>query len=126
MATPPTFFVDYKKGEVNEIKVLLRNPATEKDPNKKREILKKVVALMTMGVDLSELFADIVLCSRTKVLHILLCLSSYVHTHTHPHTHSLSFVRSFCGCRPRMVACLFDLLVADNAAIGHRTLCKRN
>jgi hypothetical protein len=27
----------------------------------------QVVALMTMGVDLSELFADIVLCSRTKV-----------------------------------------------------------
>jgi vesicle coat complex subunit len=67
MATPPTFFVDHKKGEVNEIKMLLRNPTTDKDPVKKKEILKKVVALMTMGIDMSELFADIIICSRTKV-----------------------------------------------------------
>jgi hypothetical protein len=42
MSVPPTFFVDHKRGEVNELKALLNNPAFFKQPDKRREIIKKV------------------------------------------------------------------------------------
>ncbi len=45
MSVPPTFFVDHKRGEVNELKALLNNPAFFKQPDKRREIIKKVIEL---------------------------------------------------------------------------------
>lgn len=39
---PPPYLVDHKRGEVNELKALLRNQRVERDPNKKREVIKKV------------------------------------------------------------------------------------
>ncbi|RHY24987.1 hypothetical protein DYB32_008578 [Aphanomyces invadans] len=50
----PTYFSDKKKGEVNELK------------NKKREIIKKVIAYMTLGIDVSRIFSEIVVCVNTK------------------------------------------------------------
>jgi hypothetical protein len=41
------YFVDEKKGEVNELKALLKNINVEKDIRRKREIIKKVIAYMT-------------------------------------------------------------------------------
>eukprot|EP00299_Pterocystis_sp_00344_P016402 c8232_g1_i1.p1 GENE.c8232_g1_i1~~c8232_g1_i1.p1 ORF type:complete len:735 (-),score=164.69 c8232_g1_i1:51-2255(-) len=103
MTTPPTFFVDLKKGEVNEIKAMLRNPNTDKDPNKRKEILKKVVALMTMGVDMSELFADIVVCSRTKDLVqkklIYLFITNYAHAVNNQQTALLAVNTLQTDCR---------------------------
>ena len=37
----PQFFVDVKKGEVNELRLLLRAVSLDKDPVKKRDIIKK-------------------------------------------------------------------------------------
>ena len=36
------FFVDSKKGEVNELKALLKNINVERDMKRKRDVLKKV------------------------------------------------------------------------------------
>ena len=45
---PDSYFTESKKGEVNELRNLLRNFATERDPLRKRDIIKKVIAYMTL------------------------------------------------------------------------------
>ena len=50
----PQVGVEQKKGEVNELKVALRNPGLERDPEKKREVIKRVIAYMTLGIDVSK------------------------------------------------------------------------
>ncbi|OQR96077.1 AP-1 complex subunit beta [Achlya hypogyna] len=62
----PNYFSDRKKGEVNELKNLLRDVTVERDPKKKREIIKKVIAYMTLGIDVSRIFSEMVLCVDTK------------------------------------------------------------
>ena len=62
---PPQFFIDNKKGEVNELRQLLKNIMDEKDNKKRREVIKKVIAYMTLGVDVSKLFTDMVRISST-------------------------------------------------------------
>ena len=60
----PTFFSEMKKGEVNELRVQLRSATTEKDPMKMRGVVQKVISYMTLGIDMSQLFTDMVMvCS---------------------------------------------------------------
>ncbi|RLN80183.1 hypothetical protein BBJ28_00020018 [Nothophytophthora sp. Chile5] len=59
----PNYFTDKKKGEQ-----LLREVTVEKDVKRKREIIKKVIAYMTLGIDVSRLFSEMVLCVDTKDL----------------------------------------------------------
>ena len=66
MPPPPQFFIDNKKGEVNELRQLLKNIMDEKDNKKRREVIKKVIAYMTLGVDVSKLFTDMVRISSTN------------------------------------------------------------
>lgn len=47
-AVPDSYFTESKKGEVNELRNLLRNFGTERDPQRKRDIIKKVIAYMTL------------------------------------------------------------------------------
>ncbi|UKK00625.2 hypothetical protein MACK_000699 [Theileria orientalis] len=83
-----TYFADNRKGEVGELRLLLRKmlldsntlSTTEKivsqivDPNidhikalnmKRRDILKRLIGTMTMGIDLSSLYTDVVMVSQT-------------------------------------------------------------
>lgn len=62
----PKFFVDHKKGEVAELLKLLTNPNTEHDPQKKKDVVKRVIAYMTLGVDVSKLFYEMVKVSITN------------------------------------------------------------
>lgn len=59
------YFVDQKKGEVNELKQLLKNINIERDVNKKRDIIKKVIAYMTLGIDVSRLFTDMIMVKKS-------------------------------------------------------------
>lgn len=70
MATPAPTNSTYfdKKGEVNELKQLLRSVAMEKDNAKKRDVMKKVIAYMTLGIDVSRLFSEMVMASATTDL----------------------------------------------------------
>ncbi len=62
--TPPD-----KKGEINELKAALSDPNVDRDQNKKREILSKVITYTTMGLDTSKLFDKMMLvCSGTIVV----------------------------------------------------------
>eukprot|EP00929_Paragymnodinium_shiwhaense_P072416 TRINITY_DN36759_c0_g1_i1.p1 TRINITY_DN36759_c0_g1~~TRINITY_DN36759_c0_g1_i1.p1 ORF type:complete len:873 (-),score=248.21 TRINITY_DN36759_c0_g1_i1:242-2860(-) len=66
MAAPTPYF--QKKGEVYELQKLLRAAAADKDHQKKRDAIKKVIAYMTIGIDVSPLFSDMVMASATNDL----------------------------------------------------------
>lgn len=55
------YFSTTKKGEIYELKEELRHPKADK----KREAIKKVIAAMTVGKDVSMLFTDVVVCMQT-------------------------------------------------------------
>jgi len=50
---------------VNELKQLLRSIYIDKDPQKKKDVIKKVIAYMTLGIDVSRLYPEMVKASRT-------------------------------------------------------------
>jgi AP-4 complex subunit beta-1 len=60
VSNAPKFFVDHKKGEVVELMNLLKNPNIDKDQAKKKDVIKRVIAYMTLGVDVSKLFYEMV------------------------------------------------------------------
>lgn len=47
---------------------LLRTVNMDKDSKRKRDVIKKVIAYMTLGIDVSRLFADMTLACNTKDL----------------------------------------------------------
>ncbi|KEP61139.1 UNVERIFIED_CONTAM: HEAT repeat-containing protein [Hammondia hammondi] len=64
----PQFFVDQKRGELYELRQVLRSLPTERDVAKQRDALKKLIAYMTVGLDVSRLFADVVMLASTADL----------------------------------------------------------
>eukprot|EP00562_Extubocellulus_spinifer_P002815 CAMPEP_0178486214 /NCGR_PEP_ID=MMETSP0696-20121128/8692_1 /TAXON_ID=265572 /ORGANISM="Extubocellulus spinifer, Strain CCMP396" /LENGTH=884 /DNA_ID=CAMNT_0020113871 /DNA_START=200 /DNA_END=2854 /DNA_ORIENTATION=+ len=76
---PDSYFTESRKGEVNELRNLLRNFTVERDQKKKREIIKKVIAYMTLGIDVSRLFTEMMLAIETrdlvikKMVYLFLC-----------------------------------------------------
>jgi AP-4 complex subunit beta-1 len=82
---PDSYFTESKKGEVNELRNLLRNFATERDPQRRRDIIKKVIAYMTLGIDVSRLFTEMMLAIETrdlvikKMVYLYLCNYAYSH-----------------------------------------------
>jgi len=68
--------IEHKKGEVNELKASLRNPAIDRDPEKKREVIKRVIAYMTLGIDVSKLFSEMIMvrpACRLRIVHLATC-----------------------------------------------------
>lgn len=57
-----------KKGEVHELRQLLRGAAADRDQQKKRDAIKKVIAYMTLGIDVSPLFSEMIMASATTDL----------------------------------------------------------
>jgi AP-1 complex subunit beta-1 len=55
------FFVSHKKGEIAEWRDEINSP----DKDRKKDAVKKVIAAMTVGKDVSMLFADVVNCMQT-------------------------------------------------------------
>lgn len=57
------------KGELAELKTQLRQLAGSRAPgieDAKRELYKKVISYMTIGIDVSQLFSEMVMCSATS------------------------------------------------------------
>ncbi len=65
----PAYFVDQKKGEINELKQLLKNLNIEKDIQRKRDLIKKVIAYMTLGIDVSRLFTEMIMVNYLTTFH---------------------------------------------------------
>lgn len=82
---PDSYFAESRKGEVNELRQLLRTVSTEKDLTRQREIVKKVIAYMTLGIDVSRLFSDVMLLVETRDLvvkkMVYLFLTNYATSH---------------------------------------------
>ncbi|CAG0901274.1 unnamed protein product [Darwinula stevensoni] len=64
--TDSKYFTTTKKGEIYELKSELNSEKKEK----KREAVKKVIASMTVGKDVSSLFPDVVNCMQTDNLEL--------------------------------------------------------
>jgi len=60
------YFVDPRKGEVNELRSLLTNANLMRNANKKRDVIKKVIGYMTLGIDVSSLFPNMVMLASTN------------------------------------------------------------
>jgi len=60
------YFQTTKKGEIHELKEELANPK----PDKKKDAVKKVIAAMTVGKDVSMLFTDVVNCIQTSSIEL--------------------------------------------------------
>ncbi|MGB1596125.1 MAG: hypothetical protein ACPIOQ_25415, partial [Promethearchaeia archaeon] len=56
-------FVDHKKGEIPELKNLLRDSAVDKNPKQKRAVMERVVGYMTLGIDMSPLFSEMIMAT---------------------------------------------------------------
>jgi signal transduction histidine kinase len=50
-----------RKSEINELRAALNDPTIDKDQEKKREVLQKVIGYMTMGLDTSKLFHSMIM-----------------------------------------------------------------
>ena len=75
---------DYKKGEINELKTLMRNRAVERDPKKRREVIKKVIGYQSIGIDVSKLFTEMAMAVATTDLVIKKMVYLYVCTLSNP------------------------------------------
>jgi vesicle coat complex subunit len=64
--TDSKYFTTTKKGEIYELKAELNSDKKEK----KKEAVKKVIASMTVGKDVSSLFPDVVNCMQTDNLEL--------------------------------------------------------
>ena len=53
-----------RRGEVNELKQLLRSSLSERDGEKMRDAIKKVIGYMTLGIDMSRVFSEMVMASQ--------------------------------------------------------------
>jgi vesicle coat complex subunit len=104
---PDSYFTESKKGEVNELRTLLRNFATERDPKRKRDIIKKVIAYMTLGIDVSRLFTEMMLAIETrdlvikKMVYLYLC--NYATTHPDLAQMCTNTLQKDCGNEDPMV-----------------------
>jgi len=104
---PDSYFTESKKGEVNELRNLLRNFATERDPKRKREIIKKVIAYMTLGIDVSRLFTEMMLAIETrdlvikKMVYLYLC--NYAVSHPELAQMCTNTLQKDCGNEDPMV-----------------------
>ena len=106
-AVPDSYFDERRKGEVNELRNLLRNFATERDQQKKRDIIKKVIAYMTLGIDVSRLFTEMMLAIETrdlvikKMVYLFLC--NYATTHPELAQMCTNTLQKDCGNDDPMV-----------------------
>lgn len=106
-AVPDSYFTESRKGEVNELKNLLRNFTTERDPKRKRDIIKKVIAYMTLGIDVSRLFSEMMLAIETRDLVIkkmvYLYLVNYARSHPELAQMCTNTLQKDCGNEDPMV-----------------------
>ena len=56
-----------KKGEVSELQQSLQSPEVQRDARQYKIVIRKVIACMTLGMDLSSLFMDMIKVSLCHV-----------------------------------------------------------
>eukprot|EP00041_Stephanoeca_diplocostata_P036376 m.1324797 g.1324797 ORF g.1324797 m.1324797 type:complete len:805 (-) comp24852_c4_seq1:147-2561(-) len=80
------YFSDNKRSEVNELRTTLNSLDVQRDPKKYREACQKVISYMTLGIDVSRLFTEMVMASASedmvqkKLVYLYLC--NYAESHS--------------------------------------------
>jgi AP-4 complex subunit beta-1 len=106
-AIPDSYFTESRKGEINELRTLLRGFSSERDPQRKRDIIKKVIAYMTLGIDVSRLFSEMMMAIETRDLVIkkmvYLYLTNYARSHPELAQMCTNTLQKDCGNEDPMV-----------------------
>jgi vesicle coat complex subunit len=91
------------KGEVGELKMQLRQLAGSRAPGAedlKRELYKKVISYMTVGIDVSSLFSEMVMCSATSDIVLkkmcYLYVGNYARVHPDLSLLTINFLQKDC------------------------------
>lgn len=50
-----------KKSDVGELRAQLRSPDVQRDPRRYLQTVQKVIACMTLGIDVSKLFSEMIM-----------------------------------------------------------------
>uniref|UniRef100_A0A5B7BH30 Beta-adaptin-like protein n=1 Tax=Davidia involucrata TaxID=16924 RepID=A0A5B7BH30_DAVIN len=90
------------KGEVSDLKMQLRQLAGSRAPgtdDSKRELFKKAISYMTIGIDVSSLFSEMVMCSATS--DIVLKKMCYL------------YVGNYAKCNPDLALLTINFLQKD-------------
>ena len=58
---------------------------TEKDPKRKQDVIKRVIAYMTLGIDVSPVFGEMMVCVETRDLVIKKMVYLYLTTYAQEH-----------------------------------------
>jgi AP-4 complex subunit beta-1 len=84
-----SYFTDFRKGEVNELQDAMRDAlrasSTDKSSTKLIDTIKRVIAYMTLGIDVSKLFPEMIMATNTtnlvqkKLVYLYLC--NYAESH---------------------------------------------
>lgn len=80
------YFSDNKRSEVNELRTTLNTLEVQRDVKRYREACMKVIHYMTLGIDVSRLFTEMVMASATqdmvqkKLVYLYLC--NYAESHS--------------------------------------------
>lgn len=92
MSSSTNYFTNTRRGEIPELQEELNSTK----PDKKREAVKKVIAAMTIGKDVSALFSHVVKCMETQNIELKKLVYLYIinYARTLP-DHALMAVNSF-------------------------------
>jgi hypothetical protein len=101
---------DNRKGELVELKNQLRQLAGSRAPgveDVKRELYKKVISYMTIGIDVSSLFSEMVMCSATSDLVLKKMCYLYVGNYARGHPDlallTINFLQKDCHDEDPMI-----------------------
>ncbi|XP_015777865.1 PREDICTED: beta-adaptin-like protein A [Acropora digitifera] len=89
-----------KKGEVSELQKNLQSPEVQRDARQYRKVVRKVIAYMTLGMDVSPLFMDMIKV-KTIILFLFRCKNIGSNMCLNPHNYHFQHfsvrLRSFSG-----------------------------
>ncbi|CAH3174324.1 unnamed protein product [Porites lobata] len=96
-----------KKGEVSELKKSLQSPEVQRDAVQYKKVIQKVIECMTLGMDLSSLFMDMIKAGAThdlvqkKLVYLYIC--SYATSNPDLALLTVNTMRKDCQDRSAMV-----------------------
>lgn len=71
--------VENKRSDISDLKAALRSSEVQRDPRRYLQTVQKVIAFMTLGIDMSKLFSEMIMAGATtelvqkKLVYLFLC-----------------------------------------------------
>ncbi|EEA08376.1 adaptin family protein [Cryptosporidium muris RN66] len=104
------FFVDHRRGEVKELFDKLKQVINTRDREKRIEVFQKVIAYITLGIDVSSLYSQMVLASATqdpvekKIVYLY--LTHYAESNSELALLTINTLRKDCQDEDPVIRCL--------------------